>query len=364
LCKSCNYNFTLFHQKPSKKTTFVPSQKQTTIIDIANAMGVSVTTVSRSLHNHPDISKKTKEAVKALADEMDYQPNLLAKGFANKKTRTIGVIIPNLETTFFSTMLSGIQQEASKADYKVMICLSNETHKTEVANVQTLMSNWIDGLLICHSIETENFDHLNWRLKKNIPVINFYRVSMYSELSKVVGEDVEGAEKITEHLIEQGCKRIAIIVGPKNLLITQKRLQGYKNVLEKYNYPYNEQLVAHTDYVKTSVIQKLDEWLALDERPDAIFSISDKCAIYTMQYLKEKKIKIPDEICVAGFGNDTMGEVIEPGLTSFDVHTLKIGEAAAQLFFEEVNNDNSGGVKTRLIKGDLIIRGSTLKKGI
>jgi LacI family transcriptional regulator len=351
----------LYHKKQNAKSNGDVNKHQTTIIDIAKAMGVSTTTVSRALHEHPDISVKTREAIKALAVEMDYRPNLLAKGFANKKTQTIGVIIPNLETTFFSSMLSGIHKLASAADYKVMICQSNESHKIEVANLQTLMTNWIDGLLICHSIDTRSFEHIKAHLHKGIPIIHFYRVCTETDTPKVICEDVEGAEMMTEHLIAQGCTRIAVIAGPKDLLISQKRLQGYKKILKKHGYPYRERFVAHTDFVRDTIVKVVDNWLNMQERPDAIFSISDKCAIYAMQYLKEKKIKIPDEICVAGFGNEYVGEVIEPGLTSFDVHTNKIGEAAAQLFFDQLNTPDENKITTKIVKGDLIIRGSTLR---
>jgi LacI family transcriptional regulator len=359
LCKECNYHFTLHHE--TKKSTDRKIKHQTTIVDIAKAIGVSSSTVSRALHNHSDISVDTREAIKALAEKMDYQPNLFARSFAKRQTNTIGVIIPNLETTFFSIMLSGIQHVANKYGYKVMICQSDESHKIEVENIQALMRNWIDGLLICHSIETNSFEHVKLQMNKGIPIVHFYRVCTDTDTSKVITEDVKGAEEITNHLAEQGCRRIAIIVGSKHLLITKKRLQGYQNTLKKQGIPYMEELVAYTDFTHSSTIKAVDNWLALKERPDAIFSISDKCAVYTMMHLKQKRIKIPQEICIAGFGNDPMGEVIEPGLTTFNPNTLKIGETAAELFFEQILSGENFKPKTKIIKGNLIIRDSTLR---
>lgn len=359
-CKECNYHFTIHHE--GRKNNETIKKHQTTIVDIAKAMGVSSSTVSRALHDHADISIETREAIKALAVKMDYQPNLLAQGFAKRHTNTIGVIIPTLETTFFSIMLTGIENVATKYGYKVMICQSNESLKTEIANIQALMTNWIDGLLICHSIETNSFEHIKLQMSKGIPIIHFYRVCMETDTSKVIAEDMKGSTEITKHLIEQGCRRIAIIVGSKHLLITKKRLLGYQNTLKKYHLNYNEDLVACTDFKRPSIINIIDNWLNLKERPDAIFSISDKCAVYTMMHLKEKGIKIPDEICVAGFGNDPMGEVIEPGLTTFNSNTLKIGETAAQLFFDQIIAGENFTPKTKIIKGNIIIRGSTLRK--
>jgi LacI family transcriptional regulator len=358
-CKECAYHFTLHHE--GKKATEKKKIHQTTIIDIAKAIGVSNSTVSRALRNHSDISAETKEAIKALAVKMDYQPNLFAQSFAKKQTNTIGVIIPNLETTFFSIMLSGIQNVANKYGYKVMICQSNESHKSEVENIQALMRNWIDGLLICHSIETDSFEHIRLQMNKGIPIIHFHRVCMETETSKVMAEDVKGAEEITDHLAEQGCKRIAIIVGPKNLLLTKKRLQGYHKSLSKNGLVSSEELIAYTDFTHQAVIKAVDEWLSLEERPDAIFSISDKCAIFTLRHLKQMKLKVPEEICVAGFGNDPMGEVIEPGLTTYNSNILTVGETAAELFFEQILSGENFKPKTRIIKGNIIIRGSTLR---
>ncbi len=361
LCKECDYHFTLHHE--SRKGNEKKKKHVTTIVDIANAIGVSNSTVSRALHDHADISVQTREAIKALAEKMDYQPNLFAQSFAKRQTNTIGVVIPNLESSFFSIMLTGIQNIASKYGYKVMICQSNESQKTEEENTQTLMRNWIDGLLICHSIQTNAFDHLKLQMNKGIPIVQFYRVSMDTDTSKVMAEDLKGSEEITTHLIEQGCKRIAIMAGPKNILFTEKKIEGYHNSLKKYNMDFSEELVAYTDFTFQSTIKAVENWLALEERPDAIFSISDRCAIYIMMYLKQKKIKIPGEICVAGFGNDPMGEVIEPGLTTFNPKTLKIGETAVELFFEQVLTGESFKPKIKTIKGDLIIRGSTVRNG-
>jgi LacI family transcriptional regulator len=360
-CKECAYHFTLHHE--TRKTSDRRVAHQTTIIDIAKAIGVSNSTVSRALRDHADISYETKEAIKALAVKMDYQPNLFAQSFAKKQTNTIGVIIPNLETTFFSIMLSGIQRVANRYGYKVMICQSNESHKSEVENIQALMRNWIDGLLICHSLETSSFEHVRLQMNKGIPIVHFHRVCLETDTSKVMVEDVKGAEEITDHLVAQGCRRIAIIVGSHHLLLTRKRLQGYHKSLKKHGLRSDDSLVAYTDFTHQSVIYNLDKWLAMPDRPDAIFSISDKCAIYTLRHLKKLNIAVPAAICVAGFGNDPMGEVIEPALTTYDSNTLQIGETAAQLFFDQILSGDNFKPKTKIIKGNIIIRNSTRRHG-
>jgi LacI family transcriptional regulator len=301
---------------------------QTSQMDIAKTLGISVSTVSRALNNHPDISEKTKNEVAQLASEWSYQPNALAKSLVTKSTHTIGVIIPNLETTFFSSMLSGIQNLASQAGYRVVICQSNDSQQTEIANIQALMNNMIDGLLLCHSLNTKTFEHIKFHLNRGIPIVQFYRASAAVETSRVYCEDEKGAFEITEHLIKQGCKHIALLLGPPQLLISEKRLKGYKKALKKYGLKYDDQLIRNVDFSKASVEQALADWLKITPKIDAVFSISDKSAVQTIQYLKSRKIKVPNDICVAGFGNEYTGEIIEPSLTTFDVKTNLIGETA------------------------------------
>lgn len=358
-CKACDYHFTLFKKKMMVQQT--KKNHQTTIVDIAKAGGISYSTVSRALRDHPDISEQTKSLVNQLAKEMDYRPNLVAQSLNSRETHTIGVIIPDLENPFFASILSGIQHRASESGYKVMICQSKESHKMEIENVQTLMTNWIDGLLICHSKETTSFDHLKLQLGKNIPIIHFDRVCEELDTPKVLLDDISGAEQVTQHLIEQNCRNIAIIAGPEHLFITKRRLIGYKNALATHQIPIDNSLIAYTDFSKSAIRQAVEQLVTAKTVPDAIFCISDSSAIHTMMYLKEKKISIPQQISVAGFGNDHIGEVIEPTLTSYNPHSIKVGEAAVKLFFDRLINGNTAPGKTKTIKGELVIRNSTLK---
>lgn len=360
-CKECNYNFTL-HHVDRKANHKLKKNYQVTIIDIAKAMGISPSTVSRALHDHPDIGTKTKEEVKALAKTMDYRPNLLARSFASNHTGTIGVIIPNLEATFFSSMLGGIQQAASQAGYKVIMCQSNENHETEMGNVNVLMDNQVEGLFICHSIENKSYEQIKLVAKRNTPIVHFYRVCMETPTSKVIAKNKDGAREITTHLIDQGCRRIAILLGPEHLLISQERLEGYLAVLKKQGIPVRDELICHTDFRHSSVTRVVDRWLKLTDRPDAIFCISDRSAIYALKHLKAKHIRVPQDICVAGFGNDLIGELIEPGLTTYDVKTTQIGKAAMQLFMEQITSTSQFRPRIKLINGNLIIRDSTRRK--
>ncbi len=360
VCKECNYHFTLFKQRDNDK----PERRKnhaTTIIDIAKVIGISVSTVSRALKDHPDISAETKKAVKQIAAELNYRPNTLAQSLSKRESRTIGVIIPDIETYFFSSILTGIQKVASLAGYKVMISQSKESHKTEVANTHAFMTNWVDGLLICHSKETKTFEHIKLHQKSGVPIIHFDRVCEELDTSKVLLDDINGAFVVTEHLLSEGCRRIALISGPAHLYVSKKRQEGYEKALKKHNVPFDQTLVCNTDLTIKSILEHVDQALEKDPTIDAIFSISDIGAIRIMVHLKKKGIKIPEQIAIAGFGNDPMGEVIEPGLTSFNPQTYKIGETVAHMFLDHLINGENHVVQTKIVKGNLIIRESSLR---
>lgn len=359
-CKECNYHFTLYRERDAEK----PAKRKgyaTTIIDIAKVIGISVSTVSRALKDHPDISDKTKKAVKAIATELNYQPNTLAQSLTKRETRTIGVIIPDIETQFFSALLTGIHDTATLAGYKVMIGQSRESHKTEVANTHAFMTNWVDGLLICHSKETQTFDHIKLYLKSGIPIIHFDRVCDELDTSKVLLDDVNGAYQVTDHLITQGCRRIVILSGPEFLCISKLRLEGYLKALKKHSIEVDQLLIRHTDLSVPSILDHVDQ--VLEECPDvdAFFCISDVGALRTMIHLKNKGIKIPEQICVAGFGNEPIDDLIEPGLTSYNLQTYKIGETVVKTFLDQLIEGEDYVKKNKLIKGNLVARASTLR---
>jgi LacI family transcriptional regulator len=269
----------------------------------------------------------------------------------------LGVIIPSLETTIFSTMLSGIQEVAALAGYRVNICTSNEKHETEIANIQALMNNMIDGLLICHTIQTNSFEHLRIHIGKRIPIVQFYRVADNLPVSQILADDEAGAEAVTEYLIKKGCRRIAIVLGSKGLSISQKRFMGYQNVLQKHNIKIDEKLIAHIDFTLEKVVKAVDNWLKLKPGIDAIISISDKSAVQIIRHLKEKKVPVPEKIRVFGFGNEFVGEIVDPALSSFDTNTKRIGEEASRLIIEEIITGKQHLTK-KIIPGKMIIRKS------
>ncbi len=243
-------------------------------------------------------------------------------------------------------------------------CLSMcKMFKTEVANVQALMNNMIDGLLLCHSLESSTFDHIKVQLKRGIPIVQFYRVTLDVETPTVFCEDENGAFQVTEHLLKMGCRRIGLLLGLQHLMISQKRLKGYNKAIKKYKLPLDSKLLANVDFSTGMVNSAVDKWLHLDPPIDAIFSISDKSAVQIIQYLKKKNIQVPDKVCVAGFGNEYTGEIIEPQLTTFDVRTALIGETAAKILLDKIIDQNTS-LESVTIKGNLIVRDSSKKQPI
>ena len=357
LCKDCNYHFILSNGKKNNRAILERSNRQTSLRDIANAIGVSTTTVSRALNDRPDINDQTRSQIKELASTMGYQPNILAQSLVNRSTHTLGVIVPSLETTIFSTMLSGIQEVAALAGYRVTIRISNEKHETEIANVQALMNNMIDGLLICHIRQINTFEHLRIHIGKRIPIVQFYRVAEGLPVSQILADDEAGAEEVTEYLIRKGCRRIAILLGSKGLSISQKRLKGYQNTLQKHGIPIEKKLLAHVDFTLEKVVKAVDNWLKLTPKIDAIISISDKSAVQIIRHLKKNKIRVPGQIRVFGFGNEFVGEIVEPQLSTFDTRTHLIGEEASRLIIEQIITGSRENI-TKIVTGKLVFRDS------
>ncbi|AFK05269.1 transcriptional regulator, LacI family [Emticicia oligotrophica DSM 17448] len=356
-CKGCELYFTI---NPPNAASNKKSH-QTTIVDIAKVLGISPSTVSRALNNSSEINENTRQEIIRVANELDYRPNLLAQSLHRGETHTIGVVIPDIQRPFFAGVVAGIQKVASEAGYRVMICQSNESHSTETLNVQALMASRVDGLLISHTKETNSFEHIKLHLKKGVPIVHFDRVCEELETAKVIQEDFEGSFALVEHLIQQGCKRIAACAGPVDLLISQKRMAGYKAALEKYGLTIDQNLIFHSDFKEEDTLSALNQWLEMPNRPDGIFNVHYANAIEMIMALKQKKILIPEEIALAAFGDDLLASMIEPSLTVYNQFPFTIGQEAASILIDNIINKENFVPYTKVIKGKLIVRKSSKK---
>jgi LacI family transcriptional regulator len=357
LCKLCNHHFVL-------ATSEIPKFKNspTTIIDVAKHLGVSISTVSRALNNKADINESTKQAILQAAIDLDYKPNFLAQSLHKGSTHTIGVIVPDVGYPFFASVLTGIQQVAHKTGYRIIVCDSNESQQIEVLNTETLLACRVDGLLISHTKATTTFDHLKKLREKCIPVVQFDRVNTEINTPNVMHQDFKGSFELVEHLIAQGCKRIGLLSGPKEMLICKTRTEGYKAALHKHGHVVNEDYIKHSYITKGAGAEAMDYFLGLPEPPDAIFAVINRNAVEMMRFAKLRGIKIPDEIAFVGFGDDILAEYFEPSLTVFNHFPIKIGEAAMRILLENINNKTSFEPYNQVIEGELVVRQSSVKK--
>ena len=334
-----------------------------TIKDIAKKLGVSVTTVSRALRDHPDVNAETRKLILEIANELDYQPNTIAQNLVKKKSNTIGIIIPGLIINFYASAISGIQKKASESGYNIVISQSNESYELELANINTLISNRVDGLIISVSSETKNTDHIKKIIDRHIPVVLINRDVEEVNADKVIIDDFEGAYYAVSHLISEGCTRIAHIAGPRHLSTAVNRYKGYAKALMDHGIPLREELVSYNNLSKEDGINMLKSLIKQKEVPDAIFAFNDATAMGTIKALHELGLKIPRDIALAGFSNEPLAELIEPSLTTVEQPTFELGLHAAEMLIKRINNkDENLSPRLKVLKPKLIIRKSSQKK--
>lgn len=329
--------------------------------EIAKKLGVSVSTVSRALKDSPELHRDTKLRIVEMAKSMNYQYNLLAQSLRISKSKVLGVIVPELTSHFFSSNISGIQDTAYKRGYNIMICQSNESFEQEKANVRTLVSSQVDGLLISLSRETKSYEHLQELYDREIPFIMFDRVTEEIPVSKVTVDDAHGAYLVVNHLLEQGFRKIAYFSGPEDLYISKKRKEGYLEALKEFGIPENESRVYITDLTFEMNKKITLDMLQEQDRPDAIFAMIDPLAIEVMILMKENGVRIPEDIALAGFTNNPTSAVVEPSLTTVSQPGYEMGQLAANHLLDQLDELVSDDPQTFVLLTTLVARNSTKK---
>lgn len=333
-----------------------------TIHDIARELNITASTVSRALQDHPRISDATKKAVLKIAQKLNYQPNHLAAALRNGRSKIIGIIVPTIDRSFFGSIIRGFEEVANKARYSVMICQSHDDYEMEVATVEALLNSRVDGIICSFAKTTENFDHFRKAKNKGIPVVLFDRSNPDLEVSHVVIDNHLGAYKAVEHLIQQGCKRIGHITSRKKVSIYKERLRGYKDALEANNISYQSEYVVDGDLQYEDGRAAMEKLLSLPNRPDGIFSASAYGAVGALDILKERAIRVPDEVAIVGFDNESFTRFNEPPISTVDQQSLRIGIAAAELFLEQMGSNSEKFIPKKIVlTPDLIIRRSSLR---
>ena len=334
-----------------------------TIHDIARELNITASTVSRALNDNPRISDETKKLVLKAAKKLNYQPNHIAAALRNGRSNIIGIIVPTADRSFFSSVIKAIEEIANNSRYNVMICQTYDSYTKEVASVEALLNARVDGIIASHGKETVDFDHFKKVKRKGIPLVLFDRSNDEFEVSNVVIDDYLGGYKATEHLIEQGCKRIAHFTNTQKISIFKERLRGYCDALEQHGLKVDENLIVASNLQLQDGRDSMLKLLQLKKMPDAVFSSSAYGAMGALQILKEKKLRVPDDVALVAFSNEPFTSFTEPALTTVDQHPERIGNAAAEIFLAEVAAKNSKFFPQKIVlKPELIIRPSSLKR--
>ena len=332
-----------------------------TIKDIAKYLGISVATVSRALRDTYDVSKDTRERVLKAATDLKYKPNYNAIGLAKRSTHNIGIILPFITNYYFSTVMTGIQEAAYAKNYNIILFLTNDSPERELAVIEDLSIATLDGLLVSISSDSDSCDHFQQVINEGVPVVFFDRVPTHIKTSKVMQDDFNGAFEAVEHLIKNGYRRIAHIAGPKGLLFTERRLQGYLAALKKHDIPVDKNHILHSGFSQESGESDTYKLLKGAKKPDAIFATNDRKAIGAMIALKKKKIEIGKKIGVIGFTNDPISSLISPTLTTISEPAFEIGKEACELLLKHIKKKNFIP-EEKILSGKLIIRESTKRK--
>ncbi|WP_299129742.1 LacI family DNA-binding transcriptional regulator [uncultured Winogradskyella sp.] len=336
---------------------------KTTLKEIAESLGISISTVSKALKNYPDVSQRTKQKVIAAAKAFNYSPNVFAQSLRSNRSQTIGLIIPSTVHYYFSNIINVILKEAELKDYMVIILQSNEDFELEKKQIDLLINKGVDGILISLSNNTNDFKHLQKVIDYNIPLVLFDKITKLIRCSKVIINDIKASYDAVTYLINKGYRRIAYFRGDLNPQNSIDRFLGYKKALEDHNIKYDASLVYicpkanfEEGYANTKKLIEVDK-----KNIDAIFTITDLTAIGVINYLNEHKIKIPDEVAVFGFSNWFMSSVITPTLSSVEQNANDTGRKSFEILFDEIENKLKGleiNHQTITIDTELIIRDS------
>lgn len=335
-------------------------EKEITIYDIADQLNISVATVSRALKDDPVVNKKTKKLVSDLAEKLGYRSNHFARNLRNRRTDTIGVIVPRLNSYFMSTVITGIENVANNEGYNLIISQSSESSLKEKANAKTMFNNRVDGLLVSLAYDSDNISYFDPFYKKNIPVIFFDRGEQYNDFTNVLIDNRKAGYEATKHLTGQGCRRIIHITALPKRNVYVDRLNGYKQALSEKNIEFKEEYIVVNNLSQEAGEQTAEIILKMDPLPDGIFASNDNCAVSCMLALKKAGIRIPEDIAVVGFNNDPVSMVIEPNLTTINYPGYEMGAIAARNLIGYLNGSKPvRSTQTIVLRSDLIIRASS-----
>jgi LacI family transcriptional regulator len=332
-----------------------------TLKKIASEFGVSISTVSKALKGSHEISVGVRERIQAYANFYNYKPNNLALQLRNQKTSVIGVVIPEIVHHFFSTVIDGVEHYANKKGYNVMVCVSNESYEKEVLNFNVLTNGSVDGLIVSVARETQEnkkYKHFEALAKDEFPLVLFDRIIEGIKCDKVVIDDVGGAYKAANHLMDVGAKRIALLTTEDYITVGNLRKEGYKKALKNAGFEIDENLIYYIDDSK-DIFEQIEKVINVSNPPDAILAVNEIYAANVLIIAKEKGLSIPNDIAIIGFTSGLISEFTSPPLTCVEQHGYLMGEQAAELLINRIENTAPEDFLKEVISTNLKIRKST-----
>ncbi|MBC7438908.1 MAG: LacI family DNA-binding transcriptional regulator [Flavobacterium sp.] len=338
-------------------------KEKATLKQIAKDLGVSVSTVSKALNDSPEISEPTKIKIQEFAKLKNYKPNITALNLKNRKTKTIGVIIPNILNSFFAKVFSGIEKVADEKGYHVITCISNESLEKEIHTMEMLSNGTIDGFILSISEESQkenSFKHFIEIINDGTPIVMFDRITDEVNCDKVVVDDLDSAFNATQHLINLGCKKIALFSAIDNLSVAKLRVKGYKKALENNNIQLEKDLVLLCDSTE-DFDAKIDNFFK-NNTVDAVFGLDEHSSATAIKMGLKHGYKIPENLSVIGFADGVWSRRLSPSLSTISQHGPEIGEAAAKMLIEKLESkEEEYAYRTQVIKTELRQRESTRK---
>ncbi|MDD3685137.1 MAG: LacI family DNA-binding transcriptional regulator [Bacteroidales bacterium] len=335
-------------------------KKYSTIKDIANALNISTATVSRALADRCDVNQETKNKVLEEAKRQNYRPNPIALRLQNKRSKTIGLVVPEFKSSFFPMVIAGIQKVMDESGFQLLITESQESMEVERRNLKLLENNMVEGILISITREGENFDLYQELIDSGIPLVFFNRVSTKVVASKVVIDDYRRAFFATEHLIYSGFKKIYHFSGPKNLIVSSERKRGFVDAMKKHHFEITDNSIMTAGVFMDKGFSAMQSLIDKNDIPEAIFCFNDPTALGALKAIKEAGLKCPEDVALVGFSETEIAQLVDPPLTSVEQPTFEMGETAARLLLKQITQTPPPEVETICLLAKLNIRKSSI----
>ncbi len=335
-------------------------QHRTSLKDLAKELGVSIATVSRALHSSPEIGKEMQQRVKELAKKLNYRPNPFAQSLRKEAPKIIGVVVPNLVTHYYAAVLDGIEDEANRAGYSVISANSHENFEDEMRAIDNFVGLHVEGIIACLAQTTTDYSHYEEIADMGIPLVFFGRTCLTDSFSSVTANGDEAAQMATQHLIDTGSRRIAFIGGPNHLDMVSRRKHGYLEALRENHLVIDRDIVICGKIDYELALRATEKLLENENRPDAILAFNDIITFAAFTAIKNKRLRIPEDVALIGFTDDVHAAYVTPKMSAIQDQSHKMGVKACQLLLKSISGDSK--VYKEIVPQQLVIRETSSKK--